>query len=298
MDNRNTLRKMLGSPQYVFHPTRALRRAVRRPGGRLGPDGILTVQLPWGPELTVRSSEGNGLNIATGLVWDACVSEVLYRLLDPGETALDIGANYGYMSSILAQRAGSGGSVAAFEPHPALFPVLRASAERWRADVRLAPVHVQPFALSRMAGTARLREPIAGKPGLATLEATPGSADAWDVELRRLDDVAPDGPIGVVKIDVEGHEHAVLEGGPGVLGRVRDVVLEEEGGADAPSLALLRDRGFSVFSLGNSLWGLIVASAERPPRTGTFLGHSYLATRDLTRAAARLRSRGWTLPGL
>lgn len=298
----DTLCKAAASPQYVLHPSRALRRTARRPRGRREPGGVLTVPLPWGPEITVRASEGVGFNIAAGRVWDACVSEVLHRLLDSGETALDIGANYGYMTSILAHRAGSHGSVAAFEPHPALVPLLRRNAERWSADPGLARVDVHDCGLSRAPGTAMLHQPrrFAGNAGIATLEAASEDGDAFAVDVRRLDDLAPAGSIGVVKIDVEGHECAVLEGACDALGqrRIRDVVLEEHGGALAPSLALLRDNGYTIFSLGNTLLRLIVAPADRPPRTGTWLGQSYLATRDPIRAQARLRPGGWLLPGV
>ena len=55
-------------------------------------------------------------------VYDLCVSESICRLLDPGESAIDVGANLGYMTSLMAAKAGKCGSVESFEPHPDLMP--------------------------------------------------------------------------------------------------------------------------------------------------------------------------------
>ena len=42
-------------------------------------------------------------------VLDLAASEVCWRLLDPGETAVDVGANIGVMTGLLARRAGPTG---------------------------------------------------------------------------------------------------------------------------------------------------------------------------------------------
>ena len=55
------------------------------------------------------------------LAFDLISCEAIWRLLDEGELALDVGANIGYMTSLMAARLGKNGRVIAFEPHPVLF---------------------------------------------------------------------------------------------------------------------------------------------------------------------------------
>src|SRR5687767_14315604 len=46
--------------------------------------------------------------------------ELLSRLLAPGMVAIDVGANIGYFTTLMASRTGPTGTVHAFEPTPAL----------------------------------------------------------------------------------------------------------------------------------------------------------------------------------
>jgi hypothetical protein len=52
------------------------------------------------------------------------------------------------------------------------------------------------------------------------------AADELEAEVRRLDGLAI-GPIGLIKIDVEGHEAAVLRGAQGIIARDRPVFIIE-----------------------------------------------------------------------
>ena len=72
-----------------------------------------------------------------------------------------------------------------------------------------------------------------------------------EVPTKRLDDFAF-GPIGFIKIDVEGHELSVLEGGAGVISRERPTVLVEveerhKAGALASVRSFFETRGFDGF---------------------------------------------------
>src|SRR3954447_26802170 len=109
-------------PQYVFHPQRALGRALYR--ARAGEGRSAVAQLPWGLPLEIHTSDAIGFSVLAGRVFDPCVTETLHRLIDPGDVVADVGANIEYLPSLAAGRAGPNGSVFAYEPHPQVFEVL------------------------------------------------------------------------------------------------------------------------------------------------------------------------------
>ncbi|MBN2753099.1 MAG: FkbM family methyltransferase [Rhodospirillaceae bacterium] len=151
---------------------------------------------------------------------------ILEALCRPQQDAIDIGANVGCYSLFLRQHAAH---VYAFEPIP------------WMAE-RLVKkfagtVTVQELALSSSAGTAPLHIPKAGGKlvtPLSSLSATK-SACGMDITVRteRLDEIYQ-GQVGLIKIDVEGHEEAVLDGAQKTIERCRPRILIEIEDRHAP----------------------------------------------------------------
>jgi FkbM family methyltransferase len=289
-------------PQYVFHPLRMVRRArYRGPSGAGGRD---VAQLPWGLRLEVGADEAIGFTILTTGVFDPCVSETMHRLIDAGDVVVDVGANVGYMTSLAAVRAGAAGSVVAFEPHPVVFELLSANVARWGGR-DLAVVTAHRLALSDHAGTAELNAGAAfdANMGLSALEPA-GVARPEDVlvpvEVKRLDDVIGERRVGLLKIDVEGHEAAVLRGGLELLqsGRIRDVIFEDHDPYPDDSTRLLEDAGYRLFSLSNDLFGVNLGAPAARGEISAWPGPSYLATREPERAVRRLGPRGWRIDGI
>lgn len=145
-------------------------------------------------------------------------------LCDPNRVSLDIGADVGEFS--IAMLASSR-SVIAFEPRPA-----QARALTDMFDAIGAAVHVEPVALSDRPGMTSMRV-VQSAPGLSTIEAGNALRDAHgsrvgviDVPVRRLDELDLD-DVGFVKIDVEGHELAVLRGAVDTLKRNRPTLFIE-----------------------------------------------------------------------
>jgi FkbM family methyltransferase len=82
---------------------------------------------------------------------------------------------------------------------------------------------VQAVALSDRASEARLKVPL-DQPGRSSIEKENpverlGAVEELTVPTRRLDDYGAIEPVGCIKIDVEGHEDAVLRGARGILMR-------------------------------------------------------------------------------
>jgi FkbM family methyltransferase len=178
--------------------------------------------------------------------------------LDRGLIAVDVGANVGIYTSVLSRHAGK---VYAFEPHPACVAQLR--------RIRIPYCEVIAAAVSNHAGEAILHVPVAGNGEWHALS-TVAAAKQWDGRpgIRKIVDyrvpcttldaallprLASGDRIGLVKIDVEGHELAVLEGATGILARDRPTFLIEcEFDHDAPvetTFAFLNSRDYRAFTV-------------------------------------------------
>ena len=142
-------------------------------------------------------------------------------LLDPARAAMDIGANRGIWAHEMAQCCDT---VWAFEPNPKLFAVLKAAAGK--------TVSCRSEALSNAAGEAELLIP--GEAGRYSNQGASLNPDKVGdrahmrvkVATARLDDLDPP-PTGFLKIDVEGHERAVIEGARGLIARDRPAMIVE-----------------------------------------------------------------------
>jgi FkbM family methyltransferase len=136
----------------------------------------------------------------------------LPRLVTPGTVAIDVGAHFGTYSQALSRLVGKTGKVISVEPISEDAAFLRAAARQLRL-----PIEVCACALSDTAGEATLRIPARfgqQKTALATLEGHQGEGEARTVPVLRLDDLLAGErrPVSFIKVDVEGHEAAVLEG--------------------------------------------------------------------------------------
>lgn len=257
--------------------------------------------LPWGATIECLRDEHIGSALSRIGIYDLAVSEALARLVDPGETVIDAGANIGYMTSLMAWRAGRSGRVLSFEPNPAVLGRLRRNVERWRATPGYAPIEIVPVALSDSDGYATLRAPANFEHAMGTASLCEHSATeatfSWDVETRRLDGFVKQDRIGMLKLDVEGHELDVLRGACDAFadGRIRDVLLEDRDSGPSTKLAFLVQQGFEIFNLDERLLGLRVSPGVTPQRRRiAYDPQTFLATRDPQRAATRLRGFGWT----
>jgi FkbM family methyltransferase len=295
--------RLTTKPQYVLHPLRLLRRA-RRAVSEPAHDGKREVaKLPWGLDLTVQESDAIGYSILVGKVFDPCVTEAIHRLIDPGDTVIDVGANVGYLTSLAAVRAGASGRVLAFEPHPAVYELLRSNVEAWSANHALAPVELHELALSDHDGTGSIVVGPLFERNMGLAKLANGAADgqqSHEVQLRRLDEVFEGGPVGLLKVDVEGHEAGVLAGTSKLLEErlVRDIIFEDHDDYPSEATQIVEKAGYHVVSLSNDLGGLRLKPPQERGPVSAWPGPSYLATLDPARSLGRLRRRGWQVRGI
>lgn len=187
--------------------------------------------------------------------FDPKITWVLERVLRPGDSVVDIGANAGVVTLCAAKLVGPSGSVHSIEPQPALAALLKRSA----ALNGFEHVQVHELALSEQDGFHDLWIPK-GLRGQATLEATlREGGSAIRVPTRRAGDFLAETTTGrprLVKIDVEGHEAAVIHGAREYLQTSGpDVFLFEEHrrpASDQDSIIGLRSAGYAVFALAKA----------------------------------------------
>ncbi len=286
-------REGLLKPHYLFRPGQAVRRALHALRG--APPHSATVVLPWKLHLRVDTAESLGAAVWRLGLYDLAVSEALWRLTSPGDLALDIGANLGHMTGILALRAGPRGRVVAFEPSPRVFPELEANAALATADPRTAPIELHRVAVGGKVGTGYLDlgDPRGDNQGLARL--VERRDEGVEVSLTTLDAVLGGRRAAVVKVDVEGAAGEVFAGARESLrdGRIGCLVYEAHADEREPLAALLGAAGYSVLGLGRDLFGLVLSPNGEAPRLPPYEAPSYLAVRDPGPALAALRPRGW-----
>src|SRR5262245_37367346 len=157
----------------------------------------------------------------------------MLRHLQPGDTAVDIGAWRGAYTYWMVKAVSPGGRVVAFEPQPAMINYLR----KIKDTLHLDPLDVVPFALSSRRGDRSLSVPGEGPHPAGTLETgLTGSAHLiYLVGATTLDTHFPSGkPIKLIKCDVEGHEYEVFLGGDRVLHDQRPILMVEREEASHP----------------------------------------------------------------
>jgi FkbM family methyltransferase len=151
-----------------------------------------------------------GLSQTLG-IYELNLQELLLENLGPGSVFYDVGANVGYFSLLASRLVGQEGAVYAFEPFPPNVEKIKELVRRNRAW----NIKICSLALWKMTGTQKLH--------FGRNSATPSlvartNAQILEVRTTTLDEVTKkhDKPT-LIKIDVEGAELGVLNGGGGLL---------------------------------------------------------------------------------
>lgn len=191
-------------------------------------EGPVIARLRWGDQAVVFANEYNGRAMYLWGEHDPRISAVIDAVLRKGDTALDIGANFGVTGLFIAKCVGPTGTVHLFEPQPLLASCLRASL--LINGYSNAVVH--ECALSNHTGMADMTVLDSSNWGMTTL--SPPTTDPTDpsrtisVRIENAGEyVASLGcaKVALIKIDVEGHEAVIFASMRKWLAEVRPPVI-------------------------------------------------------------------------
>jgi FkbM family methyltransferase len=210
-------------------------------------------------------------------------AELFGHLVRPGERCVDVGANVGVHSVRLARLVGADGEVIAIEPDPDV-------AVRTNRNIALnglANVRVINAAASEQPGSMQLYRPSpwdTNRARASLLHHPYLTGVKTMVPVVTVDDVCAGRAVSLIKIDVEGHEAAVVRGAAGTIARYAPAVvfeyapqLLEDAVAQTP-FGWLADSGYLMFRIRAARHGItgrgrlaLDRVAEIPAVGGDFL---------------------------
>ncbi len=188
-----------------------------------------------------------------------------------GGTLLDVGANIGLMTLLLARQVQH---AILFEPNPT-------AAARARENLALnhLPFEVESKAISDSSGTIRMEDSGGGSPVNRLVSGFETTKPTIEVERLTLDAYLADylarrgplpAPLSAIKIDVEGHENSVIAGMAQTLRELRPLVMFEylQRTNIVETLRLFAEAEYAVFGLTAN--GLRQATAQVAPLQDLF----------------------------
>lgn len=190
---------------------------------------LVLKELPTGSRVWVDlSDQAIGVRILHG-VYEPEETAFVLRTLKPGMTVIDLGANIGYFSLLMADLVGRRGKVYACEPLPRNLALLRRSLAENKFQRRVVVVAA---AIGARKGTARLIVPQHSVNWGGAYITTgrvhcPPQHNLVKVPMTCLDSLSIRPRIGFIKADIKGAEYLAMEGGKKLLARDRPVIMCE-----------------------------------------------------------------------
>ena len=213
------------------------------------------------------------------------MTTVVKNIITEGMVCLDIGANIGYFTLIMARLVGEGGRVFAFEPEPHNFDLLVKNIALNGYD-NITPV---PKAISNRDGRSKLflDRTSFGANSLVRQNVPDIGQDTVEVEVQTLDSFFKDydGKVDFIKMHVEGAELTVLEGMEDILNKNKNLIIITRflpsllagfGSPPEEYLNRLVGQGFKLYDISEPEEGVYLTDVasilkQYPPGEGTNL---------------------------
>lgn len=208
--------------------------------------------------------------------WEDHLRAYIQYFVRPGAVCIDVGANIGIHTITMAHAAGLTGKVFAFEPATVTYPRLleNIALNPWLQD----RIVTEKLGVSDTPGTLKLfaSGELQGNAYMGQYNEkfwNSGSADDFEVcPVTALDSYLPsDYRVSFIKIDVEGMELEVLQGGAKMIERDRPIIVYESlvDSFDVAKIkaceSFLAERGYYFFHLSLKSGKLIPVKAPHVP---------------------------------
>ncbi len=188
--------------------------------------------------------------------YDQQTKQVLKKCLTPNSNCIDVGCHEGEVLEIMLKHAPNG-QHHGFEPIPSFFNILE---KKFPSNC-----HFHQLGLSNEKGTSSFNHVITN-PGYSGMKKRkydkPNEKDtSITIQIDLMDHVLPDDlKVDFIKIDVEGAEFLVMEGGKKTIKRNQPIVVFEHGlgGADVYGI-----RPEQIFNLLNEECGLNISTMKK-----------------------------------
>jgi FkbM family methyltransferase len=237
-------------------------RIIDRYFSRLAFDAeVASVRTTDGFTIKVLPNDLIGRHIYLTGEFDRTTVEILVKFSKPGDVLLDIGANIGYVTACFLQRVPRSKAIAV-EPQPQIVELLQSNLKPF-GDERYK---VFPVVLSDVDSPGWLEicdlnqgvSKVVGEPNKHTVE-----VQLWSA--KRLFALFKGEKIDLVKIDVEGHEEAVLKACQAELDRLRPraILFEDHSQSAAPDGSIgriFKSIGYQVLGVKKRLTRLKLVS--------------------------------------
>ena len=252
--------------------------ALRELDAVAGRDERVTMPIGDGVVMRVTADDDLARLICSG-AYERSERQFAADYLQRGDVFLDVGANAGLFTLLAAQAVGPNGAVHAFEPGSTPFALLETS-------VRINGFDWVTCHKAGLSNTMERRDLLSAADPLGAFSSLgkPMNAEVVsheNIELWTLYEFLRErvlvGRVAMVKIDVEGWEHRVLEGGSTALMRPDAPILQVEfadstavsaGSSSGAVYEALHEFGFTMFAI-DAASGLLFHDPKRA-------GYTYL----------------------
>ncbi len=163
----------------------------------------------------------DSLNLTKYGIYEPVETALIKKLIKPNYVVLDIGANIGYYTLMLAKLVGETGKVYAFEPEPRNYHILQQNIE----FNNLKNVHVHNTAIAEKSGTSTLHLCDTNRGMHRIYESQWCKEGTVNVPMTAIDDLIEYADF--IKMDIEGAELGALKGMKILLKKHHPTILME-----------------------------------------------------------------------
>jgi FkbM family methyltransferase len=226
-------------------------RKIRTHGASIG---RATVSTQFGFKMELHLHDWVDQHIYASGTYEEMTARTMAALLSPGDTCIDVGANVGFFTMLMATCVGSQGFVCAFEPSPP-------TRARLLRNVRLnqaTQVTVREEAVTDIDGECLFFGGPDDHSGVASLRPGQASGRTYEVHTCRLTTCLPESlRPSLIKLDIEGAEYLALHGmsemlqtqHPDLIVEISRPQLADMGSSPSEVCALLTQWGYRMYRI-------------------------------------------------